>query len=778
MRRTTLIAAAALAALTTLLPAPGGATIPGLPEGPALPASPELLDPKGPAPEEASVVRYVVADRDRLDALVETGVDLAHYVEPRAGGLEVHAVVTPSEVASLAALGFEPSGVVQSPESFRGVLAERAITLREQRRVLRSHDDSVKVLRADYYEGRSGTILYIEAHHVAGVLPTDLLVATWSDANGVPQGARQMSRFTDSGEYMYHYLSVSVPSRPASVTVITEEGTTDTMDVTDWVAEPPTYEETYLSDFIASYMDPTEAYARIDALHEEFPELTEMIELPHPTPGYGMPARATIGTSNANRIVFLSKVDGHEGGNGFTVRLLHPGAPNQPLQIPAPEGGLEIYLATDAAGSVTTTAADIVAALEELPGSPVIAYTYRGDAGNGVVAPGDVMLDDGLDAPEHISRDPFTVRVLRIRGNVQPDEEPRVGVFIYSQEHAREWVTPLVAVEVAERLVRNYATDENTRSLLDTLDIFIVPSMNPDGSHYSFYDYNFQRKTLGNHCPPANLDAGYANSWGVDMNRNFTVGSRFDGYSGASSSCTSSTYSGPEELSEPESKNEVWLVNEFPNIRFSMNTHSYGNYFMWPPGAYIANGRVPLPRPTFAEESYFWDAGEHILNHVKEHRDTVVTPARTGPVIDVLYSAAGNSADEHWYEAGVFGWDFEVGNIGFQPSFADGHEEAMEFANGTIGLLEVARDYANDAEPATTTFHTGGGDFWFTMSEPASIYYTTDGSEPTTDSTLYKSGGIRTRDGEVLHSSPGTTVRWISVDVKGNVEEARQATVG
>jgi hypothetical protein len=74
-------------------------------------------------------------------------------------------------------------------------------------------------------------------------------------------------------------------------------------------------------------------------------------------------------------------------------------------------------------------------------------------------------------------------------------------------------------------------------------------------------------------------------------------------------------------------------------------------------------------------------------------------------VTDVLYSAAGNSADELWYDHGVFGWDFEVGSdlwnpttrmwegVGFQPPFSEGHAEAMEFASGLISLIRVAADY-------------------------------------------------------------------------------------
>ena len=97
------------------------------------------------------------------------------------------------------------------------------------------------------------------------------------------------------------------------------------------------------------------------------------------------------------------------------------------------------------------------------------------------------------------------------------------------------------------------------------------------------------------------------NSWGVDINRNDTVGSLFDGYDGASAiAARASTYSGPAEASEPEMKNEHWVVDTYPNIKFANNIHSYGGYFMWSPGAYIVPGRVTLPTPNIGIEAYFF----------------------------------------------------------------------------------------------------------------------------------------------------------------------------
>ena len=69
-----------------------------------------------------------------------------------------------------------------------------------------------------------------------------------------------------------------------------------------------------------------------------------------------------------------------------------------------------------------------------------------------------------------------------------------VGVFLYCQQHAREWATPLTCLETAEQLLRNYGIDKTTRKLVDNLDIFILPSSNPDGAHYSMYNFNSQRQ--------------------------------------------------------------------------------------------------------------------------------------------------------------------------------------------------------------------------------------------------------------------------------------------
>ena len=705
----------------------------------------------------------------------------------------------------------------------------------------------VTIMRAYTFTNYAGRFLYVEAHTTAatpvtpnGVEGSPTMALSFAGDNGVfgpatnmPINRDNQTGINNNNVYMFHRHLVRVTDvEPKTVRVASSAGGVDEAPVSEWVGTTrPPHAAGYLTGFFNSYMDPTQITDRFVSLANEFSNLAEIVNLPNLTQGYrrkaqtvmgvplGAPYAGQVGNFNAaaaqQAVILESLAYGHEGGNDLFATFTNPGVPDSPLSVAMNGDDLVVSLATNATGALSSTAAQVVDAINANASvTPRLrAFRYRGFAvaGTGIAqATPRSRLSDFLNAPAHVARAPFQVKMLRL--GAQRDGS-KVGVFIYCQQHAREWVTPITCLETAERLLRNYATDPQTKELLDNLDVFIVPSINPDGAHYSMYDNNNQRRNLVNRCLPNTFQDPLARHFiGVDLNRNNTVGTIFDGYAGAAAvdpanpttfnQCTNDVYAGPFEASEAEIQNEHWVVDTFSNIKFAINIHTYGGYFMWAPGAYIAQGRVTLPAPNIGIERYFFDVADTILARIKEHRNTVIEAERTGPIADVLYSAAGNSADDMYYRKGIITYSFEAGSRifsvnqqtgeitrtdpagggfeGFRPPFdTEGRHEAFEFSDGNFGLLESALAYSRDVTPPVVNLDSGGVtgatappiNYRFTWpGEAAVIHYTTDGSTPTLASPTYEAQGPR-RPGQILSINRLGVhdVKWIAVDMKGNV---------
>ena len=315
-------------------------------------------------------------------------------------------------------------------------------------------------------------------------------------------------------------------------------------------------------------------------------------------------------------------------------------------------------------------------------------------------------------------RGPNTVRALRI-GKFRDGTKP--GVLIQANDHAREWVPITITLETAERLVRNYATDPETKKIVDNTDLFLIPSNNPDGATYSFYNFASQRRNMTNHCPDENADPARRNAWGVDLNRNYSYASGFDGYDGASTSCISDTFQGPAELSEPESQNIIDLVQKNRNIKFMMSVHSNGGQLFWQPGAYIANGRITTPRPPLGTRR---STGSRPAASSRRSRRSGrrSSPPRTSAARPTCcIPRAGNVREELYFNYGVYAFGWEVGGSvynkatgqfeegSFQPPWVgdpdivSGHSETMEYANGVMEMFRIAADWGMDKTAATST---------------------------------------------------------------------------
>jgi hypothetical protein len=170
-----------------------------------------------------------------------------------------------------------------------------------------------------------------------------------------------------------------------------------------------------------------------------------------------------------------------------------------------------------------------------------------------------------------------------------------------------------------------------------------------------------------------------------------------------------------------------------------------------------------------------------------------VTPENVGGSSDVLYSSAGNVREDLYHTYGIYAFGWEVGGSvynpatgnfqggSFQPDWVgnpnlvSGHSETMEYTNGILEMFRIAREWGNDDTRPKTKLLPGGGrysepvDVTFESSEPAHVYYTTDGSNPTLESPRYSQTEFR-EPGQTIHVTETTTFKWFSVDTAGNVE--------
>ncbi len=156
---------------------------------------------------------------------------------------------------------------------------------------------------------------------------------------------------------------------------------------------------------------------------------------------------------------------------------------------------------------------------------------------------------------------------LRISGDAsRQGDEP--AVLVMAGLHPRELVNPLIALDVAERLVLGYGSDPDITAVVDANDVWIAPIWNPDGYVYVIDSDNLWRK---NRQP-------FEDGVGVDLNRNFPFG--WDSDCAGADSATSRFYKGPSAASERETRAMIALTEA---VRFAkvLEFHSPGREVVW-----------------------------------------------------------------------------------------------------------------------------------------------------------------------------------------------------
>ncbi len=140
----------------------------------------------------------------------------------------------------------------------------------------------------------------------------------------------------------------------------------------------------------------------------------------------------------------------------------------------------------------------------------------------------------------------FSLPLLGLKISDNPrerEDEPRI--LFNGNHHACEIIGPEICLFLAESLLGEYGREPEIKRFVDSLEIWIVPLVNPDGHWIIEQDIDtLWRKNLRDNDSNGNINLDYD---GVDLNRNYD----FEWWRGVSDP-SSRTYRGPFPFSEDE----------------------------------------------------------------------------------------------------------------------------------------------------------------------------------------------------------------------------------
>ncbi|MDZ7268741.1 MAG: M14 family zinc carboxypeptidase [candidate division KSB1 bacterium] len=250
----------------------------------------------------------------------------------------------------------------------------------------------------------------------------------------------------------------------------------------------------------------------------------------------------------------------------------------------------------------------------------------------------------------------------------RPGMSDKPAFLISALHHAREPLGVFICHALMNRLLSNYGSSTRHTRLLDSLEIWLVPIVNPDGYEYlmtSRREYPWWRKNLRDNNGDGSFDPL---SDGVDLNRNYG----YNWSEGGEDEPGSWFYRGPEPFSEPEIRalRQLALHKRFV---MGISYHSYGEAILYPWGNY-----TPPP-----DQQLILDIAEKCAARIERF---------SGPgcySILPLNGRAGQSSVWMYGALGTVDFIIETGEEYF-PSLADADRIVEQNLPGAFYLLERA----------------------------------------------------------------------------------------
>lgn len=302
----------------------------------------------------------------------------------------------------------------------------------------------------------------------------------------------------------------------------------------------------------------------------------------------------------------------------------------------------------------------------------------------------------------------------------------RNGALLVGGTHARELINPDLLLRFALGLCDAYSnrtgltygrkawSAAEVRLVVENVDLFVLPLLNPDGRAHVFAPNGYQWWRKNRSVNPG------TDCRGTDLNRNYdflwpwTIGQ-------TSASPCADTFKGPAAFSEPETRNVRHLLDTHSNIVVFVDVHSYSELLLYAWGD--DDNQTTTPDQNFRNPA--WDGlrgtlgsgyGEYIpggdqarfVDLATRVRDAIAAVrGRTYTVQQgaALYPTSGVSSDYAYSRSfgaegrrKVWGFVFETNfapvrngqvdwQYGFQPPYPDAVQVMDEVSSGLLQLL-------------------------------------------------------------------------------------------
>nr|XP_033471454.1 carboxypeptidase B2-like [Epinephelus lanceolatus] len=269
--------------------------------------------------------------------------------------------------------------------------------------------------------------------------------------------------------------------------------------------------------------------------------------------------------------------------------------------------------------------------------------------------------------------------VLKLSLNSRPDKK---AMWIDCGIHAREWISPAFCLWFVQYSLSFYKINSDITDILDNMDVYVLPVMNPDGYKVTWTTNRMWRKNRSL--------SKTSKCIGVDLNRNFDANWCTEG---ASNDPCTEIYCGAFPESEPESEAVAnFLRSHKDTVQLYLSIHSYSQMLLFPYSCTLQEAENHKDLLEMAQE-----AAQSIGRY---HNNTY----KYGPGAKTIYLAPGGS-DDWAYNLGIkYSFTFELqdsGRYGFllPPSFISGACNEALIAVKTIALKVIEKTQAPTSSP-------------------------------------------------------------------------------